>query len=320
MSTIKDAFRTVMTQAFPKPLGKADTFLKQHKLMNAGGFHIGVSASGNPVIAIALSARPPTMPKLGSSMAVSREGRAGGGWFVIIELTDLSLFDVFVTLSEDILDHCSKALTPNDLHEALVFRLERWKALFSTTPNGRLSYEACKGLFGELMFFRHAVKTMCVDLSVITSSWIGPQGGAQDFLLPNMAVEVKSVLPDAESVKISSLHQLSSSLPIYLFIYDLELVDKSVAKGESLRRLIYQIQQLYESKEHLDAFNSKLMSAGYVDIDYYDEICLAASRHRAYKVASDFPRLTRPDVPKEIDAVSYTLNLRSIERFIEKGI
>jgi len=317
MTTVSEALQDVLRQPLPRPLGKDDTFLKHHKSMKEGGFHVGVSASGNPVVAISLSSRPPTMPKLGSSVTVSSEKRASGGWFVLLELMNNQLYDVFVSLSSDILTYCFNAPSPDDLHNALVERLEKWKALFAINPRGVLTFEACKGLFGELLFFKQSIVSRALDFTAVTKAWVGPDGGRQDFQFPDICVEIKSVSPTADSVKISSLDQLSSDLPITLIVYDLDAVESTAPGGRSLRELIKEIQAMCSTEDDKISFQRKLLTVGYIDVAFYDSVCFIVNRARKYSVKGDFPRLDRSTVPREIVEAAYSIRLTTLERFVD---
>ena len=301
MTTVSEALQDVLRQPLPRPLGKDDTFLKHHKSMKEGGFHVGVSASGNPVVAISLSSRPPTMPKLGSSVTVSSEKRASGGWFVLLELMNNQLYDVFVSLSSDILTYCFHAPSSDDLHNALIERLEKWKALFAINPRGVLTFEACKGLFGELLFFKQSIVSRALDFTAVTKAWVGPDGGRQDFQFPD----------------ISSLDQLSSDLPLNLIVYELDAIESNAPSGQSLRELIKEILAMCSTEDNKLSFEKKLLTVGYIDVAFYDSVCFIVNRARKYSVKGDFPRLDRSTVPREIVEAAYSIRLTTLERFVD---
>lgn len=88
-------------------------------------------------------------------------------------------------------------------------QVKRWKAFMAGKKRGVLSPEEIRGLFGELRFLRQVMERTSEQEAL--AAWEGPESGQQDFILGNMAIEVKTLSGrERNLIHISSEDQLDS--------------------------------------------------------------------------------------------------------------
>ena len=124
-----------------------------------------------------------------------------------------------------------------------------------------MSKEEQMGLFSELKVLRDYLIPK-YGYSDSIHSWVGALGDKQDFLLENLAVEVKSYrMTSGHSVWISSKEQLNSDKnPLYLFACALNEVDS----GETIGDLVKSISEKIEHESLLTEFIGKVEQYGYI--------------------------------------------------------
>lgn len=98
------------------------------------------------------------------------------------------------------------------------------------------------------------------------SSWTGPLGAPQDFLLPSgQRIEVKAVRPDRRSVQINGLSQLDAGTePMTLVV--VRLADAGAESSATLTapELIDRLRRRLSAEPHaLNEFESRLAAAGW---------------------------------------------------------
>lgn len=192
--------------------------------------------------------------------------------------------------------------------------VRRWKNFLSGRPQ-RLSAEEVRGLFAELSFLLELLDHGWKDADA-TSGWLGPDRSHQDFILGDIAVEIKSLAgTERNSVRISSEDQLESlANELYLRIY--RLTEAPDAKGSrSLNNAVDDVHARLADAGAADEFDRKLASYGYAPLFDYDQPCFIISELRSYLVNEGFPRLARSELSTGIDHVSYNVRLEAIERF-----
>lgn len=155
--------------------------------------------------------------------------------------------------------------------------------------------------------------------SAALEAWKSPQGSDHDFVIGSSAVEIKTSSGTRDQIRISSEHQLSTSLQhLFLRVFFLA-IDADGRNGISLNSLVTQLRSRINDESLSDLFDSRLAEAGYIDIPEYDRPHLTVARATTYSVTEGFPRLTSGDIPAGISDVRYCIDCSSITSFIYHG-
>lgn len=228
------------------------------------------------------------------------------------QLTHSSFEEIFLRLCWDMIDFSNSAESPL---KALVNRYLSWQKLLQRTGNSALSKSAQKGLIGELFYLQEMIKHHGAEKALL--SWVGPNGGDQDFLFDDTWTEVKTTSSASDTVTISSLEQLNQSVPGTLTVYKLEEISPNKS-NITLPKKVNEIRtELGNDILNLDRFKIKLLMYGYKksDEEQYNAHQFRFISRTDYDVNKSFPRLTNENVPHEIIKCSYTFSLAALEPF-----
>lgn len=192
--------------------------------------------------------------------------------------------------------------------------IRRWKTFLSGRSQ-HLSAEDVRGLFAEIVFLTELIDREMPSNAVV-EAWLGPERSHQDFIFGNTAVEVKSLSgAERSSIRISSEDQLESlNDALFLRVYRLSSL-ADAAGARSLNELVTAAQARLDKAEAIEAFDRKLVAHGYAPLPDYDEPRFVVSDVRSYRVADDFPRLMRSQLPTGIAKVAYDIRLETIARY-----
>ena len=238
----------------------------------------------------------------------------GRTWIALCRQSQGSL-DFFALMAVDVVTTLEAMKDADGERQACVFlaRIRAWQEFMRRGENGVLCPESEVGLFGEIETLLAILGAGLSPASVV-EAWQGPLGGIQDFSLGTGAIEVKSTLsPSGFPAKVGSLDQLDDSLirPIFLVGVRLDLAPA----GRTLPELLLTARAALRTDNlALADFNSRLIHAGFIDQ-------MAASYTRRFSIVTlrllpvfdDFPRLTRGNVPLEIRAARYDLDLDLVQ-------
>lgn len=234
-------------------------------------------------------------------------------------LANSELKDIFAELCRDIVAAAESANSEDAVIRSAISRMWRWHHLLRSGPRGILGEEQQKGLIGELLL----LEAICEQLpfSQAVESWVGPLGGAKDFLLPGeIGVESKAVRgSDQPFVMISSEWQLDTQ-EISLLFLSVANVSRSTRSDPAARTLTTFVQLLRQkainsAPEVLFDLESRLHAAGYRDEDDYDEYWWKTDGPDFFEVGSDFPRLEGSQLPAGLERLSYRILLGSCRAF-----
>ncbi|MGW2646534.1 PD-(D/E)XK motif protein [Streptomyces sp. NPDC001393] len=220
--------------------------------------------------------------------------------------TDLN--DLFTDLCVDALS--AIAALPENPVKALYGVLDRWKALFQS-QSAPLGPDQIAGLFGELLVLDRLLSR---DSSA-HRIWRGPEGHPHDFAAGKAAVEVKaSAATGNRKPRIHGLDQLDAPPggTLCLAWFGLE----TPGAGDAGLGFLELLEQTLHSCDDETALLTMLAGAGYrpIDAEKYRGIRFVVKEERWYRVASDFPRLTKQTlleagVPVSVQDVEYTIDL-----------
>jgi len=189
--------------------------------------------------------------------------------------------------------------------------IRRWKTFLSGRIQ-HLSDEEVRGLFAEIVFLIELIDREMPSKAAV-EAWLGPERSHQDFIFGNTAVEVKSLSgTERSSIRISSEDQLESLNDLlFLRVYRLSRL-ADVERARSLNEIIVAAQSMLDEADAVEAFDRKLVAYGYAPLPDYDEPHFVVSDVHNYRVADDFPRLMRSQLPTGIANVAYDIRLETI--------
>lgn len=219
--------------------------------------------------------------------------------------------EIFYQFCNDLIN-TANICNPQTGYQFLLNRYSKWRKMFASNKE-TLSIAEIMGLIGELLFLKeftfikHGIHEGILG-------WSGTEPTHKDFSYDEEWFEIKSIDAQKSVVKISSLEQLDSTVEGTLVVIRLEKMSASF-EGLSLNKLIAQIKDQIFDEDTLDIFENKLLQAGYTYLSAYDDIVFCYINKEAYRVTSNFPRLKRKDLPREIASVKYELLLNAIEEF-----
>ncbi len=281
------------------------------------GVYCGYSADGNMRIAFSTN-MPPVYIESTLCLRVSQWEEAAAMYWTCFELLVSNAKPVFIALCNDLIEAATKTETSDAAINAVRNRFCVWKKMFKNT-NGSMNEETYKGLFGELYFLKNWMFKQ-YDITAAVRSWSGPSRTAKDFSIGEDWYEAKTVSTNAETVKISSLTQLSSTETGKLVVIKTEQMSNEFDNCEcTVEDLITDILNLITDATVKDEFIGKVINYGY-DINSSEE---SYHKYRVaslnlYRVSCGFPRITEKEVPfDEIARVTYELSLCAIGKFLE---
>lgn len=223
--------------------------------------------------------------------------------------------DIFLSLCETLIRSLHPLTDPVAALAVTLTHIKRWKTFMSGRKSRFLSPEELRGLFGELQFLRFLYQGR-LDEKAAVEAWVGPEGGHQDFIFGNTAVEIKSLSGrERSTVRISSEDQLETlcdNLFLVLFCLN-ERPDSDQAM--SLNALVRLIEGALNDADALENFLRRLAASGYIEIGEYDTPKFVVAARQAYFVDKNFPRLIRSRMPVGIVRTTYEVELEKISAF-----
>ncbi len=227
--------------------------------------------------------------------------------------------DLFSRMSDDILFNTERLNGSSDetVFSLVISRIFAWQDFMRRSKVGVLGSEEEIGLFGELVIINNLLEKEIQPKEII-EAWHGPLDSIQDFYFGKGAIEIKSTISSDLEVNISSLEQLDNTLinPLFLMGVRLELAED----GINLNQMIEKLRCLITiDKLALDAFNGRLLHAG-----YYDDMSGEYTRRfnllgiDSFEINKDFPRIIKPMLLPEIVKAKYQINLTKFTSSIVK--
>ena len=223
--------------------------------------------------------------------------------------------DIFLSLCETLVASLYPLTDSGTALAVILTHIQRWKMFMSGRKSRFLSPEEIRGLFGELQFLRFLYQGRLNEKTAV-EAWVGPEGGHQDFIFGNTAVEIKSVSGrERSTVRISSEDQLETLCDnLFLVIFRLNERPES-GQAMSLNELVRFIEEELNDAAVLEELLRRLAAYGYMDIGEYDTPEFVVAARHAYIVDKDFPRLIRSRIPDGIVRATYEIELEKISAF-----
>lgn len=229
------------------------------------------------------------------------------GPLLVLSLEDPDRADLFVTVCSDAVQAAAVEGEADSL-AAFLSRLDAWRRFLKERRTG-LSRHEVVGLLGELMVLRRLI----LASPSLQETWVAPADGLHDFERQGHALEVKTSLGVATSLRISTLDQLDDTGLRQLDLLHVRLIE--TPEGQSLGALAEEIEQALPGDAARRAFGNALLRRGLMPDDSAARAAPVVEQRSqsAFRVGPTFPRLTRAAVPGAIREAEYDLELRAID-------
>lgn len=253
--------------------------------------------------------------KLPPSLSIDSEckRRDNGQWLYVLNLLEEEQKDVFLDMCTDLINYSAKGKDEQEAYILLSHRYEQWNNLLGKVRKELLSDEMQRGLFGELSFLYKKIKEYPKSVRSIVKGWNGPDNNHQDFLYNTIWYEIKTICKGKNSVHISSIEQLDTLSRGELVVFQLEKAPKENSKAQTLYKLVELIEfELDCDFEAKIIYKEKLIEAGYIQREEYDEKAYIIAKSLRYDVNQNFPALTKDNLPSSVLNASYELSLDAL--------
>lgn len=236
---------------------------------------------------------------------------------IYIFLQQLTNYDdnIYEVVLEDLLENLENISDDSESINMIGKVLIKWKQFFVVNNELVMSEIKQQGLYGELLFLEKMINNYG---NKALGFWSGCNSETHDFYISGNAIEVKTTSTNsANRVTISNEYQLDNNDvagKLYLMFVALR---KSQSDGETVPILVEKIIENLTTNETKEIFEEKLFKYGYL-LRHPELYKLGFSKRnfRYFKVQDEFPKLTRPDLPKGITNVEYILNIDVCDRFV----
>ncbi|MGW6099006.1 PD-(D/E)XK motif protein [Streptomyces sp. NPDC055157] len=294
----------------PKPAGH---LVLSAERVSGDGLWAAIDAEGTCHLLVEVPSgaeAPPTITK-GLRLRVGEHQVAGRpvGHFLDLACSDPAAVKTFAAVGSDIVQTAGP-VAAIDRIDAVAEVLDRWKWFWRVDPS-RLNESGALGLFAELWFL---VRWVGVNPENI-EAWTASEGSRHDFQWPEVSVEVKASSQRSGGVHtIRSLDQLADPETGELHLFSLRVVRDRLSNN-TLPRLVDQVSTTLAGYPHIrEEFLMKVGRRGYSPAHRKSlEVPYRVIEEGLYRVADDFPRLTRDDfpagLPDAIVGVSYDLDI-----------
>lgn len=256
------------------------------------------------------------LKKIDSSKCIdaSCNQRKDGKYAISFTLMDRKQEDVFITMTEDIIEY-SNVDTDDIALLKVLRRYNAWLKLLDHKSNAILGSNTQKGLIGELLFLKEKIEAGMAP-SIALAGWVGPEGADQDFVYADCWHEIKATGISSVGISISSVEQIDRDDDGELVVYRIDKCAPDYPESFTLYGLVHNIIDLISQRgENPDELILKLGSAGYIDMKEYDKQHFRMSSKQIFSVSDSFPKIRRSDIPAEITNAEYQINIPSIKNW-----
>ena len=223
-----------------------------------------------------------------------------------LTLEDAARTDLFAMVCADAVAAAADAPAEESMPRFLA-RLDAWRRFLRERRAG-LSRNESVGLLGELLI----LERLLGNSASLLSAWIAPDDGLHDFLRLGHALEIKTSLGPASSLRIFTLDQLDPVRLRRLDLIHVRLVE--APQGRSLGTAVAGIENILLDEPARRTFANALLRRELMpdDIPARSAPLIELRVLTAYAVDSGFPKLIRTTVPPAVSEAEYSLELRAI--------
>lgn len=273
--------------------------------------YIGKNEKGFPTLRYNGSFQPVKI--VGNSILEIKQVKTASFVSILFSYTSKENLSLFYNFCEDIINQTNDYKGSEGYLE-IVNRYNQWKKMFYSSSK-ILSENEIMGLIGELMFLKDNIFPI-YGITNGLNGWSGPEPTHKDFSYKNEWYEIKSINSFKNTITISSIEQLDSTVEGKLVVYLFEKMSPSF-NGISLNLLVKKILNIIQYEGNKDIFVEKLKQVGYSYNEIYDNYVYNMIDVHKYIVDSNFPKIKSQDLPNGIGKVQYEIILSLIEKFEE---
>lgn len=274
----------------------------------------GISNEGYFRLSMLSSIIPPKIDSTKSLNVI--QGKEGEKlYWTCIDLINNDFKKIFFFFCEDIINSISNVKDEIEELNIVKDRFYIWKSMFKKVKNS-LSLEKEQGLFGELYFLlKYMIPHYGTEISI--NSWSGPLKYNKDFSVEDDWIEVKTPSVNSDTIKITSLSQLSSDKNGRLAIVQVEKMSNEYEEEETtILSLVEKINNEIKSLELKQQFLTKLSEYGFSEENSFVNYKFSVHNISIYEVREEFPRLNEADIKfQEIGNIQYELFINTLERY-----
>ncbi len=239
--------------------------------------------------------------------------------FIVIKLLNIHFKELFDYLIVSIANAITDLVVAEEYSKVFLRAFSRWLQFFVILPDSKHTRNVIQGIFGELIVLEVLLtQNMTPDVSHILRAWRGPYDTAQDFLLENKNIEVKTIQEGNFSVKIANEGQLDQADGKDLELAVVHLNSKT-ASGLTLSELINKVASICEQRLAdigivYEALRQKnLVPANFSD---YDDFIFHPAGVSFFDCGlENFPKLVGSNLPNSINRVRYSINTNELDEF-----
>lgn len=280
--------------------------------------YYGLNNDGCYRLAFCSSVTPPKIESTKQIVVTQGEEKSDVFW-TCFDLIKQDASAAFFSFCQNLVQAVLSADNEVDALNKLKKRYICWKSMFKNEPKGEPSKDLVQGLFGELYFLENKLvgKYGCKD-SIL--GWGGPDATSKDYVINNNWYEIKTIGLSSPTVKISSLAQLSSTIPGHLIIIRVEQMPNGFTNGKSsILELINSLLSQIDDESIENMLLSKVSSYGLSLDNEAVGMKFDVKSESSYIVSEEFPRITTDNNNyPEITNVAYEISVAAIQRFVEE--
>lgn len=239
---------------------------------------------------------------------------------IVLQLTDSDFNDLFDDLILSLYHGIKSISQVDEYSNHFIQAFYRWSEFFEDKKSDLLSEDTIKGIMGELLVLKLLITAPDKpEINFLLKAWTGLYDNGNDFELESKNLEVKAKSPSGIDVKISSEFQLEVSLGKGLELFVVSLLSDFTV-GIHIRDLILEIKKLVQEASGDNTILWKALSQKNItakNVSQYDRYRFKPVNWIAYNCADEnFPKLSRSNIPEEINGLKYTLRTNLLTSFI----
>jgi hypothetical protein len=239
---------------------------------------------------------------------------------IVLQLTDSDFNDLFDDLILSLYHGIKSISQVDDYSNHFIQAFYRWSEFFEDKKSDLLSEDEIKGIMGELLVLKLLITSPDrPEINFLLKAWTGLYDKGNDFELENKNLEVKTKSPSGLDVRISSEFQLEVSLGKGLELFVVSLLSDFTV-GIHIGDLILEIKKLVQESFGDNAILWKALSQKNItakNVSQYDRYRFKPVNWVSYNCAyENFPKLSRSNIPEEINGLKYTLRTNLLIPFI----
>ncbi len=239
---------------------------------------------------------------------------------IVLQLIDKDYYDLFDDLILSLYHGIKDIIQVDEYSNHFIEVFYRWSEFFEDKKSESLSEDSIKGLIGELLVLKSLITDHNrAEINYILNAWKGPYDKGNDFELETKNLEVKTKTPSGIDVKISSEFQLEVSTGKGLELIVISLLSDFTV-GISIGDLIFEVKKLVQEFSGENSILWKALSQKNItskNVSQYDKYRFNPVNRITYNCSSDdFPKLTKSNIPDEINTLNYNLRTNLLTNFI----